>query len=125
MAQLISKGSRLLHSYYGSYYPIEYSNENDYGNEFNCHAMLLKDLANPKWIPVDCNEPVTSNILCYFQVEQDIRHPLSVPTRHIYDKNCIVKSNICYKFLWYKNQFIKTEKYYIHIRTFQYVFDAS
>ena len=123
-ANLFSKESKLLCRYYGSYYPIEHSIQNDYNNTFNCHAMLLTDLANPKWISVDCDEPVTSNILCYFEVEQDIRKQLSVPSRHIYDKICIAKNNTCYKFLWHKNQFINREKYHIHIRTFQYVFDA-
>ena len=124
MAQLFSKESKLLYSYYGSYYPIEYSTQNNYENKINCHVILLKDLANPKWIPVDCDEPVTSNILCYFEVEQDVKEPLSVPSRHIYDKICIAKNNTCYKFLWYKNEFIKREKYPIHIKNFQYIFDA-
>ena len=123
-ANLFSKESKSLYRYYGSYYPIEYSIQNDSSNTFNCHAMLLTDLANPKWISVDCDEPVTSNILCYFEVEQDIKEPPSVPSRHIYDKICIPKNNTCYKFLWYKNQFINKEKCYIHIRNFQYVFDA-
>ena len=125
-AKLFSKESKLLYSYYGTYYPIELSFKNDIDNDnkANCYAMLLTDLASPKWIRVDCDEPVTANILCCFEAEQDIKEPLSVATRHIYNKICIAKNNTCYKFLWYKNKSIKREKYPIHVTTFQYLFDA-
>ena len=115
----------MLHGYYGTYYPIEFSFKNNTVNYKSiCYVMLLIDLKNPKWIPVDCNEPVTANILCYFEVGSDITESTSVLSRHIYSKICIVKSNTCFQFLWYKNESLKKEKYPINITDFQYLFDA-
>ena len=67
---IVSDRSIWLKEYYGKYYPIEFSykKKTNLPNSTICFIMQLRDLLNPFWEAIDCDQSVTANILCQFDV---------------------------------------------------------
>ena len=93
-----------------------------------CTAILLNNLFYPEWITIDCNEPVTSDIMCHFP--RKIKQKLNggIQTMELYNASCVHKNNTCFIFLWgnksSRSGHKMLRKQINHINIFQYLFDA-
>ena len=61
--------------------------------------MLLTDLGNPEWITVGCDEPVTSDIMCYFETKFNHTEPDNESKTRIYNKLCVLKNNFDLRYI--------------------------
>ena len=68
-----------------------------------CTGMLLSNLAEPQWIHFNCEQQlVISNVMCL--IESDQTYVIVIyPDQLIYDTNCVIQNNTCYKFWWFNN----------------------
>ena len=122
---------------YGTYGPInttkifdrmQYTIYPEISNYSKCAAMLLNNLAHPEWITIDCDEPVTSDIMCHFQRKIKPQFNMTAKRMDIYNSICIYRNGTCFIFLWghidnNDNKKISTMSLN-HINSFQYLFDA-
>ena len=126
---------------YGTYGPINikmifekthYTIYPEISNYSKCAAMLLNNLVNPEWITIDCDEPVTSDIMCHFprKIKQHINW-ITEEEIKIYNSSCVHKNETCFIFLWshfvsniHSNNNKLLRKEIDHINVFQYLFSA-
>ena len=96
-----------------------------------CTAMLLNNLVNPEWITIDCDEPLTSDIMCHFP--RQLKQPFNWATdrMEIYNSSCVHKNDTCFIFLWglpdlnFRSISKKILRKQIHhINIFQYLFNS-
>ena len=95
--------------------------------------MLLNNLAEPEWITVDCNEPVTPHTLCVFFDENNqstTTKTVSTKELNVYNKSCVIINGTCYLFLWIINQDqVPVQNYnkkpkFTNVTDFQMLFDS-
>ena len=65
-----------------------------------CTAMILNNLVNPEWITIDCDEPVTSDIMCHFPRKIKKQFNWTTDSMEIYNSSCVYKNGTCFVFLW-------------------------
>ena len=130
--KLKSQHSKEMCEYHGSYQLLDTSHLLQQAKSTiypqvlvsSCTAMLLSDLGNPEWITVGCNEPVTSDIMCYFETKFNYTEPDNESKTRIYNKLCVLKNNFCYKFIWNQHKIPMKTGITSDIQFFQYLFDA-
>ena len=66
-----------------------------------CTAVLLVNLADPEWITVDCNEPITPRVLCLFEKELNSPKLPKLTEIVICNKMCVLLNNLCFRFEWH------------------------
>ena len=101
-------------------------------NKFVCAAMLLTNLADPEWITVGCNDPITNHVICLFENEKKKRKTkvkkINKAQSKIYNKRCILHYDMCYLFEWrkiYNRKLIKSIIINISaLKFFENVFNA-
>lgn len=71
-----------------------------------CSAMLVTNLADPEWMSIDCQEPLTGDIFCLLKVNITCNESLAMSD----DKFCLnvsdnvfLKNETCFVFVWLKN----------------------
>ena len=67
-----------------------------------CTLMYLANLADPKWMSIECEISWLGNVMCMMQNNRKtlVQTPQS-PELQRRQKSCFVKINYCYEFLWY------------------------
>ena len=97
-----------------------------------CTLMYLANLADPKWMSIECEISWLGNVMCMMQNNRKtlVQTPQS-PELQRRQKSCFVKINYCYEFLWYsagkgKRMMIKQKErpLKLQIKDFKYIFDA-
>ena len=68
--------------------------------------MLLVNLAEPDWVQVDCDAKILPNVLCVsdqVKVSNNNNHTITnqVDSKWNCPKSAIIKSHLCYIFLWF------------------------
>ena len=86
--------------------------------------MMLTNLADPEWITVDCNEPVTHYVFCVFEDKNNQSTIVSTAEILIYNVMCLIINNTCYLFEYYKICNCMMHINIPHISMFQHLFDA-
>ena len=102
--------------------------------------MLLKNLAEPDWIQIDCDKKYLTNLVCITNETNNSDKKINIDnvskaTRVSCLKTHILKNNVCYLFLWYKevegvtmNQMCKNNGAVLvdlkDITMFKYLFEA-
>ncbi len=91
----------------------------------NCSALLLINLAEPKWTQIPCNSSFFKYVACKFQVDHKILKQLLITKpRKIYCiKNAIFLDEECYLFSW-EILTHKEHHCFYNITKFEYLFDA-
>ena len=89
--------------------------------------MLLTNLAEPEWITVDCNKPITKCVLCLN--EKESKNLARFIETEVYNTACILLNNTCCLFEWYHMEETITQKItnrlvISNITMFQHLFDA-
>ena len=95
-----------------------------------CVAMLITNLAKPEWITINCDEKLTTDVMCY---HEDIKHSTTITDLSAsvttFNANCIIKNDKCFVFHWVKRNHIKIQddkllKTLSDIESFTFLFDA-
>ena len=97
-----------------------------------CAAIVMTNLADPEWITINCNEKLTTDVMCYFE---QLKIPPSIADLSnltATNPDCIIKNDICFVFHWVKNhnknhnknQNYIPLKYLSDIQLFTFLFDA-
>ena len=95
-----------------------------------CFFMLLQNLAQPKWLSVDCNTTFLTHVLCIKdKIIQKIEHinSISLKRKHFCTSNAILVDGICYNFQWSDsntNTRCTSENIKIDIMIFKCIFEA-
>ncbi len=95
------------------------------GNMTLCGAMLLTNLADPEWVTIGCNKPVTLDVICFF--EKSLNAFVLNDTTLRYDKSCVHRNKSCHIFRGSHSSGQRTKlqrKSLWNIRIFQFLFDA-
>ena len=66
----------------------------------NCTLLLLSNLAYPQWVTINCNYHVASHIVCVIP-RNDTLEILEHQSTLACTKFAILKSNMCYMFVWF------------------------
>ena len=98
------------------------------GRKF-CTAMVITNLAHPEWITINCDEKLTTDVMCYFE---ELKIPQSLTDLSILttsNNNCIIKNDTCFVFQWVKRNYNKDKNYFLlkhlsDIQSFTFLFDA-
>ena len=128
--------SNYMKSMYDTYGPInttkisdrmQYTIYPEISNYTKCAAMLLNNLVNPEWITIDCDEPVTSDIMCHFPRKIKQQFNMTVE-KMVSNSACVHKNETCFIFHWRNIDNSDNKKISMmslnHINIFQYLFDA-
>ena len=107
-------------------------NESSFKRMNKCFVMLLHNLAEPKWLSVDCNTPFLVYVICIKdKIIQEIEHinnrSIILKMKHFCASNAIIVDGICYDFQWIDsntNIRCKNENIKIDIMIFKYIFEA-
>ena len=94
-----------------------------------CVAILITYLAKPERITINCDEKLTTDVMCY---HEDVKHTATItdlPTLVIFNANCIIKNDKCFVFHWVKKNHIKIQddksiNNLSDIESFKFLFDA-
>ncbi len=90
--------------------------------------MLLINLADPEWITIGCNEPVTADVICFFEkAEGKVNEAMNNKSTRVNEKSCVHKDKICHIFSWSDSTIQKKKpkrKLFGNITIFQFLFDA-
>ena len=90
--------------------------------------MLLNNLVDPEWISIECDEPVTSYIMCHFPRKIKPQFNSTAGKMDMYNSACVHRNGTCFIFYWGNIDSSDTRKISImpinHINIFQYLFDA-
>ena len=119
-SKLLAKNSRFL-------YP-ENSNK-------LCVAMLITNLAKPEWITINCDEKLTTEVICYVEDVKILTTTTDLPTSVVFKANCIIKNDKCFVFHWINRNYLKIQddksikhdksiKTLSDIESFKFLFDA-
>ena len=97
----------------------------------SCVAILLSNLADPEWITINCNEPMTTDVVCYFEHINYKKKPTViniVSDTKIHETACVLINNTCYLFKWigqnYKKQLQNIVNNVSDVKIFQHLYDA-
>ena len=91
-----------------------------------CTAILLTNLADPEWINIQCDELITTDVLCYFQKDNNLKVSVKGQSEiFMYNKSCVLKNNTCYLFKWIEiTNTDDTGQYISNVELFQFLFEA-
>ena len=64
-------------------------------NNLVCVLMVVHNLANPKWIPIDCQNALLEDMMCVVEKQYEVKHG-SQATQLACPKNHIIKDGACY-----------------------------
>ena len=107
---------------------MQYTIYPEISNYTKCAAMLLNNLFNPEWMTIDCNEPITSDIMCHFPRKIKPQYNITTEKMDMYNAACVHINGTCFIFHWGDINSIDNKKISVmsnnHINIFQGLFDA-
>ncbi len=94
----------------------------------SCGAMIVTNLADPAWITVGCNDPVTLDVMCNFhKATKLLNNSTFQKSATMFERSCIHKNNFCHIFIWsdFSVQRYKLQrKMFCDAKIFQFLYDA-
>ena len=91
--------------------------------------MLITNLAKPEWITINCDEKLTTDVMCYIEDVTNLTTTTDLPASVVFNANCIIKNNKCFVFHWINRNYLKIQddksiKNVLDIESFKFLFDA-
>ena len=91
--------------------------------------MLITNLAKPEWITINCDEKLTTDVMCYLEEVKNLTTTIDLPTSVVFKANCIIKNDKCFVFHWINRNYLKIQddksiKNLSDIESFKFLFDA-
>ena len=107
------------------YYRNLVSYSNTVGDK-SCITMEMYNLAEPRWIKIDCNKTTRTAVVC---MKEQIFENQSISTilkKEIFNKSCAIIKGNCYLFLWYKrlDSWQMKRLQFFNIQLFEVLFKA-